>query len=203
MNDGGSGRRTLPTVVIDGVEFGMDIRLMPIKSQFALRARHVLNDAVRALELLEATNDMRDARIQYFALVALLRAVGHVLDKADGGKNERVKAASNARFAEMKADRESCPLFFEFIEAERNLILKEYNPLGEMCSPTPVLIASDGSVRLPDAQPFPMFIFESGRFNGQDGRDLAAEAIAFWDEYLGDIELECFGKSFAQGVGEA
>jgi hypothetical protein len=75
----------------------LDIKTAPLRRNYRLHARQVVNDAYRALELLETQKNLMDARIHYFALVALLRAVGHVLDKVDGKKDELVNAVSQRR----------------------------------------------------------------------------------------------------------
>jgi hypothetical protein len=91
--------------------------------------------------------------------------------------------------------------FFHFIEAERNLILKEYRSNAELVVPLFVMtdLATGKDVLYGDGNDtlFPMFIFEDGPFAGEDARDVAPRAIAFWDEYLGELELEVFAESRA------
>ena len=48
------------------------------------RARIVLEDCRLALQLLEEETDLRRWRLHWVAAVALVRAVGHVLEKVDG-----------------------------------------------------------------------------------------------------------------------
>lgn len=48
------------------------------------KAREVLDDCRLALSLLEDETDVQRWRIQWAAAVALIGAVGHVLDKVDG-----------------------------------------------------------------------------------------------------------------------
>jgi hypothetical protein len=79
-----------------------------------LRARQVLNDAYRALELLEAEANPIDARIHYFAMIALLRAVGHVLEKVDCASNNALKVASARKYKEMKEQPDDYEIFFSF-----------------------------------------------------------------------------------------
>ncbi len=164
-----------------------------------LRARQVLNDAYRALELLEAEANPIDARIHYFAMVALLRAVGHVLEKVDGASNDALKVASARKYKEMKENPDDYEIFFHFIEAERNLILKEYRSHAELVVPlfvvTDLATGEDALYGDGDDTMFPMFIFEDGPFAGEDARDVAPRAIAFWDEYLAQLELDVFGES--------
>jgi hypothetical protein len=190
----------LPTVLVDGRPFHVDIRMFPLARHHRLLARQVLNDAYRALELLEAQKGLIEARIHYFGLVALLRAVGHVLDKVDASQDGNLRRVVDRKHQEVKQNREAYPIFHEFIDAERNLILKEYRSSAEVQVPVPVLIDAEGNefIQKDEAAFFPMFVIKDGTFDGHDARDVAACAIAYWDTYLGEIENECFGESFAQ-----
>ncbi len=62
------------------------------------------------------------------ATVSLLRAVGHVLNKVDGASCPEMRAAVDEVWSEWKADKTANAIFFDFIEDERNSILKEYCP---------------------------------------------------------------------------
>lgn len=135
-------------------------------------------------------------------MIALLRAVGHVLEKVDCASNDSLRTASKRKYKEMKRHADRYEIFFHFIEAERNLILKEYRSNAEPVVPVLVIdnfatgektLYGDG-----DDMMFPMFIFEGGPFAGEDSRDVAPRAISFWDKYLEELELEVFGESRAR-----
>jgi len=97
-------------------------------------AREVLEDCRTALTLLEEEKDYRRWRIHWAAAVALIRAIGHVLDKVDG-RNPVRKRVSAEFFQRWKVDPEH-EIFPKFIEHERNHLLKEYtsdaHPLEEV-----------------------------------------------------------------------
>jgi hypothetical protein len=88
-------------------------------------ARTVLNDCRTALQLLEEETDLQRWRIHWVAALALIRAVGHVLDKVDG-RDPQVSAAARAAYKKWKSEAPEHEIFREFVERERNSILKEY-----------------------------------------------------------------------------
>ena len=57
--------------------------------------------------------------------ITLLRAVGHVLAKADSGSSD-AGIAIDKQFAELKARKPEPVIFWRFIEEERNNVLKVY-----------------------------------------------------------------------------
>ena len=71
------------------------------------------------------------------ATVSLLRAVGHVLNKVDGASCPEMRAAVDEVWSEWKADKTANAIFFDFIEDERNSILKEYRPAPARVAPVP------------------------------------------------------------------
>src|SRR4051812_41064549 len=66
-----------------------------------LAARKPLRDAKWALKRLEETEDLREFRVIWAATVALLRAVGHVLEKVDA-RDPRLKSAVDSAWSDWK-----------------------------------------------------------------------------------------------------
>jgi hypothetical protein len=66
-----------------------------------LRAREVLSDCELALRDFEAAAPTAYWRTRWTALIALLRAVGHVLDKIDGARSAELKEAIAEAWAEV------------------------------------------------------------------------------------------------------
>ena len=62
----------------------------------------------------------------WVAGVATLRIIGHVLAKVDGSSSAVHKVEINRLWDEWKADRADHTIFWDFIEEERNSILKTY-----------------------------------------------------------------------------
>lgn len=150
-----------------------------------LTARTVLNDCKSAHALLEDESDRTRFRLFWVAGVALLRAVGHVLQKVDTEQSSALKAAIGRAYAEWKRDKEANAVFWEFIENERNNILKEYE-IGFLAGPIDVIVQ-------PNAESFPLdgnlfCPIAEGRYAGEDGRDVMADAITWWEQQLSVIE---------------
>lgn len=161
------------------------------------RARLVLEDCRLALQLLEDETDLRKWRLHWVAAIALIRAVGHVLDKVDG-KSPAIRMASRAAYKRWTGDAREHEIFREFIEKERNIILKEYDfnlhPGEEVQVAIPVTLqrVSDGMI-VEAATVFPLNenIYRplmDGCREGEDARDVLSEAIEWWEGELAAID---------------
>jgi hypothetical protein len=137
---------------------------------------------------------------QFSGCIALLRSVGHVLDKVDAASSERL--ASNARkwWDSIKASKPEARIFWEFIEKERNLILKESEiRAGQSVTIDLRGVQAQGSVAgekpepttlLAEARTEPSYSYQmnQGHFAGRDPRELIGEAIAWWHQQILIIE---------------
>src|SRR3990170_5538825 len=65
-------------------------------------------------------------RFSWIAGVALLRTIGHVLDKVDAKVSQRHENAIRSTWNGWKNDRTTHWIFWEFVEDERNNVLKSY-----------------------------------------------------------------------------
>jgi hypothetical protein len=158
------------------------------------KAREVLQDCHLALGMLEAEGDLQQWRIIWAAAVALIRAVGHVLDKIDG-QDADVKKVAREFFNDWKVGDDHL-IFREFIERERNNLLKEYcsdvHPLDAisvvvqmsvvpLCGREPDVLDLDENVYRP---------LLDGPWEGEDGRDVLSLAISWWGVQLDAIDAE-------------
>lgn len=148
-----------------------------------LLAEEVLKQCEFALGCLESEDDDRKFRLFWFAAVTGLRSIGHVLAKVDGAENEHVAAAVAAAFARWKGDRAAHNIFWEFIEDERNALLKEARP---SVHPVTYRLEALGETHEVAFEVFAPMI--SGPYFGEDCRDVLAEAIAWWQEQIEDIK---------------
>ncbi len=163
-------------------------------------ARRVLDDCRVALAMLEEEKDLQKWRIIWVSAVALLRTVGHVLDKVDGD-DPRVRTVARTLFNKWKGNDPTDEIFREFIEKERNFILKEYqvniHPLDEV----PVLISArlasvEGAPRNLSASftdMFPDNIYRpvlEGSYEGDDARDVYTVALDWWVEQLRSVDMK-------------
>ncbi|HMN39065.1 MAG TPA: hypothetical protein PKD49_15325 [Hyphomicrobium sp.] len=118
--------------------------------------------------------------------VTLIRAVGHVLDKIDGADPE-LKIASSVAFKRWKLGQGDDAIFTQFIEAERNTILKEYSFQPDLDEVVPVAISgADELTGCLDENLFRPMI--DGYGCGEDARDVYFEAISWWEKQLAEIE---------------
>ena len=119
------------------------------------------------------------------------------MDKVDGSDQE-VKAVSKARFKVWKSDLDEHSIFREFIEKERNTLLKEYefnvHPLEEVSialrmTAMPIgdgeLVEIDHLFQLEENIYRPLI---DGPWAGDDARDVLQEAIKWWGQELSSID---------------
>jgi hypothetical protein len=78
--------------------------------------------------------------------IALLRAVGHALDKEDAKSDARVKKAQGAWWDKLKATKPNPSIFWQFIERDRNLLLKAAELTVE---PSAIVFLSGGAIPPP------------------------------------------------------
>ena len=148
-------------------------------------ARKTLRDLQISHELLEIEESIERFRVLWVASIALSRAVGHVLQKVDSNTSPQLKLAISQAYSSWKADPESHQIFFDFIENERNSVLKEYE-FGFMSGPIDVLVVPGASLfTLSDNLFCPL---SNGRFSGEDCRDVLELAITWWQTQLDLID---------------
>ena len=174
-------------------------------------AREVLDDCRLALAMLEEETDLSKWRVHWAAAVALLRAVGHVLDKVDG-EDPLTKRLAGAAFKRWKGPAPEHEIFREFIEPERNTVLKEYrfrhHPLDEVDMAaiftlqnveTGETMQSGDVFRIGDNIYRP---FQEGWREGDDARDVLSEAIDWWEAELSALEFTRRGIREANSRGQ-
>ena len=161
-------------------------------------ARNVLDDCRLVLSMLEEEDDFDKWRIHWLAALAAIRAVGHVLSKVDGDHDSSVKINADRLFKEWKSDITEHQIFREFIEQDRNLILKEYN--SRLFPNSKVPLATEITTNAPEGHPAHKIgqVFEvdhriyrpfsEGPYEGIDARDVYQEAIEWWKTQLSRID---------------
>jgi hypothetical protein len=160
-------------------------------------ARIALADCEAALgDLAECGSDSGWSR-RWVAFVALVRAVGHVLDHVDGERTPELRRAIDNGYGKLKASKPDPHIFWSFIEDERNVILKEYRFRGVHASGSGVtsLTASSFKTRRQFtvtsdriADELNLHVFDEGPFAGRNHVDVAAEAVQWWKRYLDHID---------------
>ncbi len=150
-------------------------------------ARVVLEDCRGALA--DFASDLQGGRWRrhWILCVTLLRAVGHILDKVDTKTDQDLKRIINNEWTLLKKEKRP-HIFHDFIDEERNTVLKQY----EMRAGQGVIIYVKAVSPEPD--PTPPYIetthtITDGPYKGKNQRELIQEAIDFWQQYLGRIDL--------------
>lgn len=167
-------------------------------------AREVLADCEIALEMLEAEQDMARWRVHWAGALALVRAVGHVLQKVDGA-DPKVHRQADIAYRRWKSDKTMHAIFWEFIEDERNNILKEYrfnlHPLDHVDVAVMLTVRHPGTGELsqiPQVVPIGENIYRpvlDGYSEGDDARDVYREALDWWHRELTAMEDGLSGGS--------
>lgn len=158
-------------------------------------ARKVLFDCRVALGMLEDETDTQRWRVTWVGAVALIRVVGHVLDKVDGRANQELGRLANARFARWKIGAGDDRLFVEFIDRERNNILKQYSFGVDTSEVVRLDVVSTDQERVPlvegtfdlDENLFRPVVWDGAI---EDARDLYGEAINWWQRQLDELDSE-------------
>lgn len=161
-------------------------------------ARAVLEDCKRALsELQRGDITGHEWRLRWVAAIALLRAVGHVLDKVDGLNNPALHALIRAAWERVKDSKPQQPaILWQFIEKERENTLKEYDIVAELKRTTlrPGTAHYDLTTRTQTNDPSLPTLYDyeikTGRYKGKDYRVVIHEAIEWWEQYLDGIDEE-------------
>jgi hypothetical protein len=156
----------------------------------------VLEDAARSINL-AVSADEDHWRVHWAGSLALLRAAGHVLHKVDENRSEAHRKCSKDWWQRWNPEggTEGKPnIFSDFIEAERNLILKQYkfrfdpaDRLGHVfsCSGERIFLR-DGTPLL--SRNLERFVITDGAYAGRDGRELLREARRWWADQLSELD---------------
>lgn len=163
-------------------------------------AREVLADCELALTLLEEETDFRTWRVNWVGALALIRAVGHVLDKVDGA-DASVKFAARGAYRTWMSDAPEHRVFRRFIDDERNNVLKNYifnlHPLDEVDVVIGMGITNPDNAALSREHlviPMTENIYRpilDGYGEGEDARGIYKEALDWWHRELDAIDAAC------------
>ena len=157
-------------------------------------ARNVLKECELALADFEAGADTVHWRSRFVALITALRSVGLVLKLKDyPASSDTAKEAIDQAWERLKSSKSEPRIFHKFIDAERYNVAHLYDVnAGVNITARPgslwVNLATGESGSEPSGPTTYEYFMRYGPFQGQDPVKLCREAIAFWREYLDDIE---------------
>ena len=163
-------------------------------------ARLVLADCEAALQDLIESHSGSMWRRRWFALVALLRSVGHVLDKVDGPTNKKLATIIADEYSKLKDSKPEPIIYWRFIKEERDIVIKEYkfraykikSGYGVTGITTPFNLKTGKTINIKanEYHEAHAYLFKSGPFEGRREVDVATEAIQWWLAYLESIDQQ-------------
>lgn len=159
-------------------------------------ARKVLEDCRGALDDLQDGIQGAFWRRRWISAVVLLRTVGHVLRNIDSMTSPALKEIIEKEWNTLQKTRPEPKIFWEFIEMERNNILKEYqiNAGQGITVRIPTLhinLKTGEQYSDPPLHSLYHYTINSGVYKGRDQRDVLKEAIEWWQKYLDVIDRQC------------
>ena len=162
-----------------------------------LLAQRVLDDCEIALRLIENEDDGDTWRVLWAGAVALLRAVGHVLHKVDAVQHPEMRSRIEYHFRTWKSDDPDHQIFREFIDQERNSILKNYASTAHQGGIIPILLehfpmkgGADAQQKFESLEWLSEDIYRPrvhGYRAGDDMRDIYRDAINWWRTELSKV----------------
>ncbi len=161
------------------------------------KARVVLQDAQHAIANHSKSLQSESFRVSWFAIVGLLRAVGHVLDKVDAKASPAMDRAIREKWEQLKTSKPEPRIYWDFISNERDRFLKNYEHGIYRTLTVPALIpdcfvevdgANSRGVLFDPGAEFDSFIFD-GPYKGCYEKDIALQAHEWWEKYLDKVDM--------------
>jgi hypothetical protein len=159
-------------------------------------ARIVLQDLKHAIANHTDELHSEEFRVSWFSIVALLRSIGHVLDKVDANKSQMMRRAVDDKWKELSSSKPEPLIFWGFIEAERNRFLKNYEhgieravtarSLGGKIITVTNVSNSRGGYLSGGTEVHS--VTSNGPFSGQNEKDVAWQGYAWWRKYLDEVD---------------
>jgi hypothetical protein len=110
-------------------------------------------------------------RLYWFSGIVTLRAIGHVLHKVDAETSHQHRSSIAQFWTKLKSDIDRNWIFFDFIEKERNNILKEFS----------------FGAKLPSSEDGRLLAYDGTHL---DGVELYREAVYWWRAQLDYLEAQ-------------
>lgn len=162
-------------------------------SKFDVTVKYSLMSYIAVLDCKEAIRALRTEdldfgrwKVSWAGICALLNASVHLMRKQDATSciPLQIRKSPNAKWHELGKNKAKYPIFWDFIDQERNNILKEYR-----FSPDEVILKADGSLEpkrgllyMLGENEKSILVIRGGQFGGRPALDVAEEAANWIEE---------------------
>ncbi len=119
-------------------------------------------------DVADGDDELPEWRLYWVAGISLLRTIGHVLAKVDAKNSPRHSEIISDFWRRLLSERMEHEIFWEFVEKERNNLLKTYQFGAKLCK------SSDG--------------YYVATADGQDAFQLFRHAVYWWRKQLMDLK---------------
>lgn len=168
------------------------------------KAELLLNDCNRAIEMHSDAYQKEEFRLSWFTIVCLLRAIGHVLLKVDRpAAPPGLQKIMDEKWKEVEKNRPD--IYWKFILEERNRFIKEYTHTVDRSISFEHQFAGQGplvTVSINVGQSINSYFgtpqdmksaIASGVYKGRNEKEVATEALKWWEDYINDIKARFIG----------
>lgn len=162
------------------------------------QARIALADAKLAVEEARRVDEHGPWRVRWVAALTLLRLVGHVLHKVEAERSDNHAAVIATWWEQLKArkSQDGNPIFWGFIEQNRNLILKNYSFSMNYMSYSSWLKEYELFLKSDEGVPFDReLILTDGTFIGEQANLMLEMAAVWWEAQIVMLEFKLIQAS--------
>ena len=158
--------------------------------KYTAHARVVLEDCRQLLEEFRDDGLYLKHRFRWVAALALLRAVGHVLDKVDGSSSPAAREVISRAWEALNTTKPEPHIFWRFIDQGRNMVLKEYRlGIQTIVSANVQIYRDPQQAEEHPATPATIsYLVTFGDYKGRPQKQVIREAIEWWEGYLDAID---------------
>jgi hypothetical protein len=165
---------------------------LPLEVKYNLASYLACTDCKYGIDRLKRGNPTYSAwKIEWAGICALLKTSVHLMREKDARSclPEHLKSELRRAWNELRKHKERYPLFWEFIDRERNNIIKEYE-----FSAYEVIIKPDGTTRKPlgllsfmEEGEKETLIIKSGYYKDRLALEVLSEAAEWVENYIFDV----------------
>lgn len=176
------------------------------------KARIVLQDCKLAIKRHTLNLQGEELRASWVAILALLRAIGHVLSKVDSKQSPEMNQSIDEWWKALINTKPEPAIFWGFIESGRNNLIKmyEHGISRHLIVPGPEFEGKPSTIWIDQAnsrgggirseQGYAVSNLATGPFAGRYEKEVASEACNWWLEILNIIDERAKEIENSQGA---